>query len=83
MTEVLVREARAPASRDQVDGELVCVGVEQVTHDVRSLTLAVPDDAALRFRPGQYVTVTVELDGEPLSRCYTIASPPCRPAPSR
>ncbi|WP_281965075.1 hybrid-cluster NAD(P)-dependent oxidoreductase [Serinicoccus marinus] len=76
MTEVLTRGTRAPAYLDQVDAELVCVGVEQVTHDVRSLTLAVPDDAALRFRPGQYVTVTVELDGEPLSRCYTIASSP-------
>ena len=79
MTEVLVHEGReriVTAYRDHVDEELVCVDVEQVTHDVRSLTLALPDDGALWFRPGQYITVTVDVDGEQLSRCYTIASSP-------
>ena len=86
MTEVLVRGTAAPTHLEQVDEELVCVGVEQVTHDVRSLTLALPDGAALSFRPGQYVTVTVDTGtgtgtgtgrgGGRLSRCYTIASSP-------
>ncbi|WP_298890011.1 hybrid-cluster NAD(P)-dependent oxidoreductase [uncultured Serinicoccus sp.] len=76
MTEVLVRETVATAYRDHVDEQLVCVHVEQVTHDVRSITLALPEGAALEFRPGQYVTVTAEVDGQELSRCYTIASSP-------
>ncbi|WP_151523673.1 FAD-binding oxidoreductase [Serinicoccus kebangsaanensis] len=75
MTHVLA-EPSTGTHREQVDEALVCVAVEQVTHDVRSLTLAVPGGAALWFRPGQYVTVTVEVDGEQLSRCYTIASSP-------
>lgn len=69
-------EAAVTTYREQVDEELECVGVDQVTHDVRSLTLAVPGGQALWFRPGQYVTVSVEVDGEELSRCYTIASSP-------
>lgn len=69
-------ESEVGAYLDQVDEELVCVGVDEVTHDVRSLTLAVPGGSALAFRPGQYVTVTVEVAGRELSRCYTIASSP-------
>ncbi|ANS79407.1 Flavodoxin reductases (ferredoxin-NADPH reductases) family 1 [Serinicoccus hydrothermalis] len=76
MTEVLVRGTGATTYLDHVDEPLVCVHVEQVTHDVRSITLALPGGAALSFRPGQYVTVTADVDGRETSRCYTIASSP-------
>jgi ferredoxin-NADP reductase len=65
--------------RDEIDQLLVCVGVEQETHDVLSFTLSAHELTGLRFDAGQYLTLTVEVDGEHLSRCYTIASAPTRP----
>ena len=65
--------------REEIDQPLVCVGVRQETHDVMSFTLRADEPTMLRFDPGQYVTLTAEIDGELLSRCYTIASAPTRP----
>ena len=64
---------------EELDQPLVCVGVRQETHDVMSFTLRVDEPSMLRFDPGQYLTLTAEIDGELLSRCYTIASAPTRP----
>ena len=44
-----------------------------------SFTLRADEPTMLRFDPGQYLTLTAEIDGELLSRCYTIASAPTRP----
>ena len=65
--------------REEIDQPLVCVGVRQETHDVVSLTLRADEPTMLRFDSGQYLTLTAEIDGELLSRCYTIASAPTRP----
>lgn len=62
-----------------VDGALVCQQVQQVTHDVRTFVLGSRGRHRFRHLPGQYVTVSVEVDGKTLSRCYTITSPPTRP----
>ena len=66
------------AYRDELDEDLVCVGVERVTHDVASFTLRPSGGSRLRFRPGQYLTLTVPVGLEELSRCYTISSSPLR-----
>ncbi len=68
-----------PVVTDTVAGTLVCTAVEDVTHDVRSFVLRPAVPTAYRFDPGQHLTVTVPVDGEQLSRCYTIASSPRRP----
>lgn len=65
--------------RDDLDDTLVCVEVADVTHDVRSFVLRPAEPAAYRFQPGQHLTLTVEMDGQAVSRCYTIASSPSRP----
>lgn len=65
--------------RDDIDDTLVCVAVHDVTHDVRSFVLRPTRPARYRFLPGQYLTLTLDLDRQPVSRCYTIASPPLRP----
>jgi ferredoxin-NADP reductase len=65
--------------REEIDQPLTCVGVRQETHDVASFTLRTDEPTLLRFDPGQYLTLTAEIDGEFLSRCYTIASAPTRP----
>ena len=69
---------RPPEWRDDLDDTLVCVAVHDVTHDVRSFVLRPAEPAAYRFQPGQHLTLTVPVDGQPLSRCYTIASSPWR-----
>ena len=64
---------------DVLDQDLLCLDTHPVTHDVRSLVLEVPAGRRLGFSPGQYVTVTVHVDGVPVQRCYTISSSPTRP----
>ncbi len=65
--------------REEIDQPLACVGVRHETHDVMTFTLRAEEPTMLRFDPGQYLTLTAEIDGELLSRCYTIASAPTRP----
>jgi ferredoxin-NADP reductase len=62
--------------RDALDDTLVCTEVHDVTHDVRSFVLRPAEPVAYRFQPGQYLTLTVQMDAQPISRCYTIASSP-------
>ncbi|OCH81232.1 hybrid-cluster NAD(P)-dependent oxidoreductase [Gordonia sp. UCD-TK1] len=39
-----------------------------------------PDDhRTFVFAPGQFLAMTVEIDGRPVQRCYSISSPPTRP----
>jgi len=75
---VAAQPTRSPW-RDDVGPTLVCSEVHDVTHDVRSFVLRPTTPAAHRFLAGQHLTLTVEVDGTPVSRCYTIASSPLRP----
>ena len=84
---------RTPADdwREHIDEPWTCVAIRQETHDVVSVDLrpqpaassAYPvhrgEPARLRFLPGQHLTVTMELDGAELSRCYSISSSASRP----
>lgn len=81
MTELLRRPTEAAVGHliDEIDGLLTCVEITPITHDVTSFTFAVPDGAGLAFEPGQYLTVSVEVDGALLERCYTISSSPAQP----
>lgn len=79
LTHATPADAAAPGWIDELDGHLTCVGVTDVTHDVRSFTFQVPGSASLRFLPGQYVTLRLDIDGVPVERCYTISSAPTRP----
>jgi Oxidoreductase FAD-binding domain len=64
---------------EELDGVLLCTGVEDITHDVRSFTFAIPGGVGLAFDPGQYLTLNLPVDGAYVERCYTISSPPTRP----
>lgn len=81
MTETLTRIAHAGDDDafgvDEIDRPLTCVRIDQITHDVKSFTFAPPQP--LRYQAGQYVTLTVDVAGRPVERCYTISSPPTRP----
>ncbi|MCC8396911.1 hybrid-cluster NAD(P)-dependent oxidoreductase [Paraburkholderia sp. MMS20-SJTR3] len=61
------------------DDTLVCCQVRQETHDVKSFFFRAPSERAFVFEPGQFITLELEIDGEPVNRCYTISSPPTRP----
>lgn len=62
-----------------VDQRLVVRRRIAVTHDVVTLVLQSTVAGPLRFSPGQYLTVVVDVAGRPVERCYTISSPPTRP----
>lgn len=62
-----------------LDQEMVVRRRVQVTHDVVTLVLEPTRPGTFAFLPGQFVTLVVDVDGEPVERCYTISSPPTRP----
>lgn len=60
------------------NGSLRVVRIFQETPEVKTFRLMSPDGAPLPFAylPGQFLTLSVELDGKPVKRSYTIASSP-------
>lgn len=76
MTDTLLPSAVAGLTYqpEAIEAELVCTAVRDETHDVKTIVLARDSAEPLAFLPGQYLTVTVEVDGEQLQRCYSIAS---------
>lgn len=58
---------------------LVCRRVHQITPDVAAFLFASDQPALFAHRPGQFITLQVQIDGRPVRRCYTISSPPTRP----
>src|SRR6478735_4696850 len=64
---------------DRDEAELVCRAVLDITHDVKTFMFAPEGDRVFHFEAGQFITLQLEIDGQPISRCYTISSPPTRP----
>lgn len=58
---------------------LICMRVSDETHDVRTFVFSTADRQLFSFEPGQFITVSAQIDGKEISRCYTICSPPTRP----
>lgn len=58
---------------------LACCRVLDETHDVRTFVFASEGGQPFSFEPGQFITVSAEIEGEAVSRCYTVSSPPTRP----
>lgn len=44
------------------------------TRDVKTVLLWPEDGSRITFEPGQFITLRSDIDGEPIERCYTIAS---------
>lgn len=86
MTAISCLNALAPSDApsrpwlSEFDDALVCIDVQQDTHDVKTFVLRHPQGDSFAFEAGQHVTLTIEVDGEHVQRCYTIASPPTAPA---
>jgi glycine betaine catabolism B len=58
---------------------LVCRRVQDITHDVKTFLFEPAHPALFQYEPGQFVTLQLQIDGRPVSRCYTISTPPTRP----
>ncbi|MCY1292255.1 glycine-betaine demethylase subunit GbcB [Pseudomonas jinjuensis] len=56
-----------------------CVKAIQETSDVRTFCFAADQPLMFFFKPGQFVTLELEIDGEPIMRSYTISSSPSVP----
>ncbi len=64
--------------REEFDAFLRIRRIVPVTHDVTSFVFVAPAEWTGRFEAGQHLILMLELDGTPVERCYTIASPPTR-----
>lgn len=72
-------ESHPPVWRADEDDTLVCCRVRRETHDVKSFVFRSRKPSLFRFRPGQFITLELQIDGEAINRCYTISSAPTRP----
>jgi ferredoxin-NADP reductase len=71
-----VSGASAPSDDE---GVLVCLEVRPETPDVATFTFVAATGEPLSYAPGQFLTFEFEVGGEPVNRCYTLASSPTRP----
>lgn len=71
--------ALPPTSKKPWKGKLVVASIYQETPTVKTFRLMMPDRSDLPFTyiAGQFMTLTVVVDGKPIKRAYTIASHPC------
>ncbi|MGH1483385.1 MAG: 2Fe-2S iron-sulfur cluster-binding protein [Geminicoccales bacterium] len=63
---------------------LRCIGIFHETHDVKTFHFECADDdidekTLFLHKPGQFITLQLQSGARPISRSYTIASPPSRP----
>ena len=59
--------------------ELICQQVIRETADISTFVFQKSDKTRFIFKPGQFITLMQELDGEMVYRSYTISSAPSRP----
>lgn len=70
---------KLPLWDPDVDDVLVCKGVKQETHDVKTFVFYGRTPAVFSYTPGQFMTFEFDIDGTPVHRCYTLSSSPARP----
>lgn len=58
---------------------LKCVERWQETHDVTSFRFQGEQSVKFHFKPGQFISFLLNVNGQPVSRSYTISSSPSRP----
>ncbi len=63
-----------PRKTPNMARQVKVVRVVRETNDAVSIYLAEADGSALAFKPGQFLSVDVEVDGERLRRAYSLAS---------
>jgi ferredoxin-NADP reductase/ferredoxin len=63
------------------EGELYvrCCRIIEETQDVKTFCFVAEPPVLFQYLPGQFVNLEVEIDGKPVTRAYSISSPPSRP----
>jgi ferredoxin-NADP reductase len=56
-----------------------CIQVSDETHDIKTFWFCADPPKLLVFRPGQFMTLELPIDGKTVRRSYTISSSPSRP----
>ncbi len=56
-----------------------CVGIIAETHDVKTWRFVADSPLLFDYTPGQFVTLHLHINGEPVDRSYSISSTPSRP----
>jgi len=79
LTNALTWEAGTRQWPASVQQTLTCCRVVEETHDVRTFEFRTEDGLPVCFEPGQFMTVSANVQGQTVERCYTISSPPTRP----
>lgn len=73
----------APSSQPQQwsSGELDvrCLQIIAETHDVKTFRFVADPPVVFSYKPGQFVTLELEIDGKKVTRSYSISSSPSRP----
>ena len=69
--------AKAQTNRKFWNGVLIVENIHRETHDVKTFRFVFPDgEMPFNHRPGQYMTLTLNIHGQTVKRSYTIASSP-------
>lgn len=58
---------------------MVCVQIVPETHDVCSFYFRAKEPLLFNYKPGQFATLELKIDGASVKRSYTISSSPSRP----
>lgn len=67
-------------ARVEGDGlDLVCEGIADETPDMKTFRFKIQGGFRARYKPGQFITLNLLIDGVPVKRSYTISSSPTRP----
>lgn len=72
-------EQGIPLWTNAEDVELEVAEIIEETPDVKTFRLVGREPLLFSYRPGQFLTLELEIDGRPQTRCYTISSSPSRP----
>lgn len=59
--------------------EAQCVAIDSLTPQAKAFRFTAPNDAMRWYRPGQFVTVQAEINGQRINRSYTLSSSSTRP----
>lgn len=58
---------------------VTCIGIIEETHDVKTWRFAAQPPVLFDYKPGQFITLHLNINGEPVDRSYTVSSTPSRP----
>ncbi len=56
-----------------------CIGIVDRSHDFKSFQFMAEEPTLFLYKPGQFVTLELNIDGKRILRSYTISSSPSRP----